>query len=197
VKKLAVVAALVLSLAPVPLQAATKGVKVRDNSFKPKSIAVRVGGAVRWTRAADSFGDHNVHGERNLFFSGAPTTGKIDFRVPFSAGSFSYRCDLHAGIGMTGFVRVPPTVAAAPTGLNFTVRWANGITRTGGKYDIAYKIGTGKWRTWKKNTTAKWSVFGKKHKPVTVVNGKKYSFRARSQNKKGASHWSPVRSFRP
>jgi plastocyanin len=194
VKKLALVVALVLSLAPVPLQAATKGVKVRDSFFNPKTVAVRVGDFVRWTSATDSSEVHNVHGEKNLFLSGSPKTD-IDFKKRFSAGSFSYRCDVH--ISMTGFVRVPPTVAGAPTGLNFTVRWATALTRTGGKYDVAYKIGTGKWRTWKTNTIEKWSVFGKKHKPVTVVNGKKYSFRARSQNKKGASHWSPLRSFRP
>ena len=158
---------------------------------------MRVGDSVRWTRAADSFGAHNIHGKENLFLSGPVTMGRIDFKVRFSAGNFYYRCDLHGGYNMEGFVRVPPTVAGAPSGLPFTVRWATGKTKTGGKYDVQFRVGTSKkWRNWKTNVTTASGVFGKSKRPVAVVNGKKYTFRARSENKKGASHWSPVRSFR-
>jgi plastocyanin len=196
-RKLAAVAVLLACLAPAPLEAATTGVKVKDNFFNPDKVRVRVGDSVRWTRAADSFGDHNIHGEKNLFYSGPTTMGQIDFKMRFSAGSFYYRCDIHGGANMEGFVRVPPSAGAAPKGLPFSVRWATTTTQTGGKYDVDYRIGSGKWRSWKRDTTAGAGVFGKKRKPVAVVHGKRYSFRARSQNKKGASRWSPVRSFRP
>ena len=195
-RRLAVALAVLVCLAPAPLGAATKGIKVKDNFFKPSNVGVRVGDSVRWTRAADSFGTHNVRGEKNLFLSGPVATGRIDFKVRFSAGNFFYRCDLHGGANMEGFVRVPPTVGGAPSGLPFTVRWATGKTKTGGRYDVQFRIGTKRWRTWKTNTTTGSGVFGKGRKPVAVVNGKKYSFRARSANKKGASHWSPLRSFR-
>lgn len=195
-RRVVVVLAVLVALAPAPLGAATKGIKVKDNFFKPSNVGVRVGDSVRWTRAADSFGTHNVHGESNLFLSGPVTTGSIDLKVRFSAGNFYFRCDLHGGANMEGFVRVPPTVAGTPIGLPFTVRWATGKTKTGGKYDVQYRVGTKRWRTWKTNATTGSGVFGKTKKPVAVVKGKKYSFRARSKNKKGASHWSPTRSFR-
>lgn len=195
-RKLAAVLVALVCLAPAPLGAATKGIKVKDNFFKPSNMGARVGDSVRWTRAADSFGTHNVHGEKNLFLSGPLTAGPIDFKVRFSAGNFFFRCDLHAGAFMEGFVRVPPTVGGAPSGLPFTVRWATGKTKTGGKYDVQFRVGTKRWRTWRTNATTGSGVFGKGRKPVAVVNGKKYSFKARSQNKKGASHWSPPRSFR-
>ena len=121
-KRLAVVLAVLVCLAPTPLGADTKGIKVKDNLFKPSNVRLKVGDSVRWTRAADSFGTHNVRGEKNLFLSGPVTTGRIDFKVRFSAGNFFYRCDLHGGANMEGFVRVPPTVGGAPSGLPFTVR---------------------------------------------------------------------------
>ena len=195
-RRLVVVLAIFVGLAPAPLGAATKGIKVKDNLFTPSTVGVKVGDSVRWTRAADSFGTHNVHGESNLFLSGPVTTGSIDLKVRFSAGSFFYRCDLHGASNMEGFVRVPPTVAAAPSGPPFTVRWATGTTKTGGKYNVQYRVGTKRWRTWKANVTTGSGVFGKGKKPVAVANGKKYSFRARSKNKKGRSHWSPVRTLR-
>ncbi|CAN5579868.1 hypothetical protein BH20ACT21_BH20ACT21_19510 [soil metagenome] len=196
-KRLIVVLVIFVGLAPAPLGAATKGIKVKDNFFKPANVAVRVGDSVHWTRAADSFGNHNIHGERNLFLSGPVTTGSIDFKVRFSAGNFYYRCDLHGGANMDGFVRVPPSLTGAPSGLPFTVRWATGKTKTGGRYAVQYRVGSSRtWRTWKPDTITVSGVFGKSKKPVALVNGKKYSFRARSKNKKGPSRWSPPRTFR-
>lgn len=194
-RKIAVVLATLVCFSPGPLGAATKGVKVTDNSYKPSAVGLRVGDSVRWTAAADSFNTHNVRAERQLFYSG-PLQANIDFQTRFSAGAFRYYCELHVASGMRGIVKVPVTVSAAPQGLPFTVRWAGGKTKTGGKYDIQFRIGTKWWRTWKTNATTGSGVFGKGRKPVAVVNGKKYSFRGRSQNKKGASRWSPPRSFR-
>jgi hypothetical protein len=157
---------------------------------------VRGGDSVRWTAAAGSFEAHNVREVSKLFYSG-PVENNIDFKVRFSAGTFRYFCELHVSAGMRGAVNVPVTVSSAPRGLPFTVRWATGKSRTGGKYDVQFRVGSArKWRTWKTNVTTGSGVFGKGRKPVAVVNGKKYSFRARSQNKKGASGWSPPRSFR-
>ncbi len=196
-RKLLVVLAVLVGLAPAPLGAATKGVKVKDNLFKPANVGVRVGDSVRWTASADSFDIHNVREGRKLFYSG-PLQSNIDFKTRFSAGSFRYYCELHVSTdNMRGIVNVPPTVSSAPQGLPFTVRWATAKTKTGGKYDVEFRVGTKRWRTWKKNATTGSGVFGKRKKPVAVVNGKKYSFRARSQNKNGASGWSPARSFRP
>src|SRR5680860_278382 len=192
--KLLVVLAVLVGLAPAPLGAATKGVKVADNSFNPKNVGVRVGDSVRWTAAAASLDNHNVREDRKLFYSGA-VQANIDFQTRFSAGTFRYYCELHVSTdGMRGIVNVPATVSSAPQGLPFTVRWATGKTKTGGRYDVQFRVGTKRWRTWKTNATTGSGVFGKGKKPVAVVNGKKYSFRARSKNKQGPSLWSPVRS---
>lgn len=190
------VLAVLVGLAPAPLGAATKGVKVADNSFNPKNVGVRVGDSVRWTAAAASLDNHNVREDRKLFYSGA-VQANIDFQTRFSAGTFRYYCELHVSTdGMRGIVNVPATVSSAPQGLPFTVRWATGKTKTGGRYDVQFRVGTKRWRTWKTNTITGSGVFGKGRKPVAVVNGKKYSLRARSQNRKGASGWSPPRTFR-
>ena len=190
------VLAVLVCLAPAPLAAATKGVKVADSDFKPRTVAVRVGDSVRWTAPGNLINAHNVREVSKLFYSGPPEYD-IDFKARLSAGTFRYYCELHVSTDrMRGVVNVPPTVGGAPTGLPFTVRWATGKTKTGGKYDVQFRIGNKRWRTWRTNATTGAGVFGKGRKPVAVVNGKKYSFRARSANKKGASHWSPLRSFR-
>ena len=195
-RKFAVVLAVLVCLAPAPLGAATKGVKVADNFFNRKNVGVRVGDSVRWTAAATSFENHNVREDRKLFYSGV-VQANIDFQTRFSAGTFRYYCELHVSTdGMRGIVNVPVTLSSAPQGLPFTVRWATGKSKTGGKYDVEFRVGTKRWRTWKTNAITGSGVFGKGKKPVAVVNGKKYSFRARSQSKKGASRWSPTRSFR-
>ena len=194
-RRLAVVLAALLCLAPVPLAAATKGVKVADGRFKPGNVDVRVGDSVRWTATAGSFDTHNVREASKLFYSG-PVENNIDFKARFSSGTFRYYCEVHVASGMRGVVNVPAIVTGAPRGLPFTVRWATARSKTGGKYDVQFRVGTKRWRTWKTNATTGSGVFGKSRKPVAVVNGKKYSFRARSQNKKGASRWSPPRSFR-
>ena len=195
-RKFAVVLAVLVCLAPAPLGAATKGVKVADNFFNRKNVGVRVGDSVRWTAAATSFENHNVREDRKLFYSGV-VQANIDFQTRFSAGTFRYYCELHVSTdGMRGIVNVPVTLSLAPQGLPFTVRWATGKSKTGGKYDVEFRVGTKRWRTWKTNAITGSGVFGKGKKPVAVVNGKKYSFRARSQSKKGASRWSPTRSFR-
>jgi plastocyanin len=196
-RRLAVVLAVLVCLAPAPLAAATKGVKVADSFFKPGNVAVRVGDSVRWTAPGALINPHNVREMNKLFYSGA-VQYNIDFKKRFSAGSFRYFCELHVSTdGMRGVVNVPVTVSSAPQGLPFTVRWATGKSRTGGKYDVQFRVGTAKrWRNWKANVTSGSGVFGKGRKPAVVVNGKKYSFRARSQNKKGSSGWSQPRTFR-
>jgi hypothetical protein len=109
---------------------------------------------------------------------------------------FRYKCDVH-GLIMGGVVNVPVAIGRAPAGLNFGVRWANGRTNTGTRFDVQFRVGSGKWRAWRTNTKTSAGVFGRGGRPVKVANGRRYSFRARSQKKKSESDWSPVKSFRP
>jgi plastocyanin len=196
----AVIALMALTLlAPGSVGAATRDVLIEDNFFSPRNVSIAVGGLVRWTRSGGAFGTHNVRERhrRPIFYSGSPTTNpNFSFRRRFSAGEFRYRCDIHTTI-MRGSVRVPVAIGRAPAGLNFSVRWANGRTNTGNRFDVQYRVGRGKWRGWRTNTRSLSGVFGKGGRPVRVVNGKRYSIRARSQKKRSESRWSPVKSFRP
>ncbi len=76
-KATVVLPVLMLCLVASPLTAAPTRVQIEDNDFRPHIVGVSVGDAVRWTRASDSFGTHNVLGERKLIYSGPPTDGNI------------------------------------------------------------------------------------------------------------------------
>jgi plastocyanin len=192
--RFAIVVATVFTLV-APVGAAPIEVAVDDNLFTPSAVSVAVGGTVHWSRAAGSNGPHNVHQDAGLFRSGNPTTGTINYTVKFSVGTYRYDCEVH-GPSMAGFVRVPVKIMAAPNGLPFTIIWASRGTITGSKFDVQYRIGSGAWRAWK-STTARSAVFGASDRPVHVVKGKKYSFRARSIQASAMSMWSPIRSFVP
>ncbi len=192
-------------LAPAPLsagapEAGVTEVSVRDNRFSPSKVTVGVGSRVHWARQPGSANEHNVRQGKRLFISGPPTFGDIDFTAVFSAGRFPYFCEVHRFVGMTGVVRVPVTIAAAPAGRPFSVRWATRASTTGAVYDVQYRIEDGPWRTWRADTGARKGVFGKNGRPVPAKKGTTYSFRARSQKSASSpskvSRWSPPRSFR-
>ena len=187
----AAVAAGLLGAAPVG--AATKNVDVNDDrSFSPQSISSAVGGSIHWT--ASGIDDHSVTQDNALFDTGAAAPN-VNFTAKFSAGTFPYHCRKHGDQGMRGTVRVAPQVLSAPAGLAFTVRWAAAGTQTGSSFDVKYRVGSGAWKTWRNNTSAKSMVFGKGG-PVAVARGKSYSFQVRSGSGAGESLFSPITSFR-
>jgi plastocyanin len=198
---LAVVLVSLAVLVPGPASGGTAEVAIHDHYYSPASKRVSVGDSVHWFRAGDSNGFHNVREDGRLFWSGPSTGGPIDYRVVFSAGTFHYYCSTHGYPlevdleGMEGFVRVPVSISSLPDGLPFMVRWATAASATGTAYDVQFRVGSGKWRTWKKDVTNKKRVFGGDAKPVRVRDGVRYSFRARSQDGPNASGWSPVASL--
>jgi plastocyanin len=185
-------------LLPVPAGAGQVNVEVHDSFFMPDELGNRVGHTVRWFSDGTTL-THNVREDGQLFRSGAPTTAPIDYPVVFSAGTFHYYCEVHGSEvgGMAGFVRIPARIRRAPDGLPFTVRWATQTSETGSVYDVQFKVGSGDWRRWKRDTTALSGVFGRNGNPVRVRDGVRYSFRARSQEGAAVSRWSPVRRFTP
>ena len=198
------VAAILLTAAPGAVRAGGAiEVEVNDPLFDPRVVNPSVGQAVHWSRGATSGAEHNVRQDEELFRSGNPTRGPIDYTRKFSAGSYHYYCEIHgsqaggtAG-GMSGYVRVKPKVVAEPTGRAFTVRWATEQTNTGSAFDVQYRVGDRSWLTWKSNTTTFGGIFGSNSSPVTVRSGTRYSFRARSQKEFSTSDWSPRKSFTP
>lgn len=193
-KVIAVAIAGVVVFGPAPGRAASKEVSVRDNFFGPAAVQAGVGQSVHWATAEDSTAFHNVRESGRLFRSGNPTD-EVDFSVAFSAGTFRYFCEVHVSFGMSAAVRVPVRLSAAPDGRAFTVRWATSASDTGSSYDVQYRAGSDKWKTWKSDTDAGKAVFGKGDRPIRLLNGRTYSFRARSLQSDEHSRWSPVRSF--
>lgn len=195
-RNVAIAAVALATVLPSLALAGTTDVAVKDNSFSPDAVRVRVGGSVHWTDSNTS-ATHNVREDARIFNSGLPA-GDVDYKVSFSAGTFHYYCENHGSksSGMDGVVKVPVTVTEAPIGTAFTVQWATSATKTGSKFDVQYQVGSGAWKDWKKNATAFKSIFGAKNDPVAALEGKTYSFRARSQKGDNASRWSPVRSFK-
>lgn len=179
----------------VPAWAATAEVTVIDNEFRSNKVTVSVGDSVKWSRAGSSSGAHNISQANGIFRSGGVTSGSLNYARTFSAGTFNYFCEIHRYDGMKGVVNVPVSIDAAPSGLAFGVRWATGSTNTGTKFDVEYRVGSGSWKAWKKNTSAAHAVFGGARQP-SVTAGKTYGFRVRSQKGDGQSEWSPVKTFR-
>jgi plastocyanin len=189
-------------LVPVaPANGGTAEVAIHDNYYSPAARRIVVGDSVHWFRAGDSNGFHNIREDGRLFWSGRSTGGPIDYRVVFSAGTFHYYCSTHGyplevdDEGMEGLVRVPVSIYRPPSGLAFTVRWATDAAETGNAYDVQFRVGSSKWRTWKRDVTNNKGVFGRDAKPVRVRDGVRYSFRARSQDGPNLSGWSPVASL--
>jgi len=80
----------------------TKAVTIRDMSFQPAEIEVRVGDAVTWTNRDDR--DHTVVAADGLFNSNNLSSGAtFTFRFD-KPGTFAYACSYHPR--MRGRVRV-------------------------------------------------------------------------------------------
>lgn len=85
----------------------TEVVDVLDNEFDDDSVTINVGDSVQFSKMTSGF--HDV-----TFTSGGfganpegSTTSTFTWTVEFnSAGTFTYVCTIHAGIGMTGTVTV-------------------------------------------------------------------------------------------
>lgn len=179
------------------VSAATTEVEATDaKTFNPSSVTSAVGGSVHWLGTPGSAEEHSVRQDAGLFDSGTPAAG-LDFSRTFSAGTFAYHCEKHADQGMTGQVKVAPQVLRGPRGLPFTVKWATAASNTGSRYDVQYRIGAGRWKTWLGNTGLRSKVFGAKSSPVRVRRGKTYAFRVVSRTSSTVkSGLSPVKSFR-
>jgi hypothetical protein len=94
-------------------------------SFVPSQLTIAVGDTVRWVNVS---GSHDVESDEPLFKSPPPPVSTYQFTFT-QAGRFTYRCNPHAFIGMTGVITVeeaaanqPPTVSiSAPAeGASFT-----------------------------------------------------------------------------
>lgn len=145
---------------------------------------------------------HNVVQDDGLFTSGPTIEDREDYLVEASAGTYEYYCVAHADPhsndpdGMDGRIAVEPTLFENPPPPEGTFRpaWATDITETGDRFDVRFKVGDGKWRMWKDETSKFKALFGRNGSPAEVKPGKQYRLQARSQkgsNTSKRSRWSP------
>jgi hypothetical protein len=169
-------------------------------AFTPDDINTDLPDArVRWQRGVDGDAEHGIRQTAGLF-NLASTSGPIDYQRFFSAGTFRYYCPVHGspGRGMDGVVRIAPDFDSEPEDVSaFTVRWAQEESReTGARFDVRFRRqGADRWTTWKNDTLAFEDEFGVDNRPVRVVKGRVYEFKARSEKRKNPrkrSGWSPV-----
>lgn len=199
--RLLISAALVgVLLAPMDVGAVTKQVGVRDRFFDPDQVTVGVGDVVNWHNPGTQDA-HNIRQDWMLFYSGDTITVG-DFKVTFSSGTFHYFCEIHGGrhSGMDGRISVPVEASQGAAGPAFSVSWATRKSRSGSRFDVQYRVGSGQWLDWYENTPKFKGAFGDGGSPEVAVPGTRYRFRARSQkgtNNKAVSGWSPVASFTP
>ena len=191
----AALGAVLTGLLATSVSAATIDVEATEaKTFSPSGVATTAGNSVHWFGTPGGTEEHSVRQNAGIFDSGNPQTG-LNFSRNFSAGTFPYHCEKHVGQGMVGRITVKPQVLTAPTGLPFTVKWASTASNTGNTFDVQYRIGSGTWRNWFSDTSARSAVFGNRSRPVRLARGKTYSFRVWSQAGAARSDMSPVKSF--
>jgi plastocyanin len=86
-------------------------VTVRSNFFDPATLNVPVNSTVTWTWNSGGV-EHNVTFQSGTN-SATQATGSFARAFP-TAGTFTYVCTIHAGLGMTGVVNV--TASTGGTG---------------------------------------------------------------------------------
>jgi plastocyanin len=174
-------------------------VQVRDNEFDPAVVPSTTnpflaGESLAWQWESGVVNYHDVRQLRGLFRSSLSNSPGTTFLRTFSSGTFPYECSIH-GPAMSGIVKVRVWQGLAPSGLPL-LRWAFSDTNTGKAFDVQFRIGEGRWRVWKKDTTRRYGVFGRNDKPVRYNPDREYWFRARSQKRanlpRAVSKWSPA-----
>ena len=121
--KLFLLSTVFATLITFSLSATVHNVGVSSNQFSPSTLNITAGDTVMWT---NNGGFHNVNGNTSTpanaanpmsFGNGSASSSSWTYMFKFTmAGTYSYQCDPHAGLGMTGTVIVAP---APPSGLPF------------------------------------------------------------------------------
>jgi plastocyanin len=71
-------------------------VRIVDNAFRPRSLAIARGTVVRWVNRGSR--SHTTTSNRNLWDSGTLAPGDTFRRRFRRAGTFRYHCEIHSGM---------------------------------------------------------------------------------------------------
>jgi plastocyanin len=77
-------------------------VRIIDNAFRPRNLAIVRGTVVRWVNRGDR--SHTTTSNRDVWDSGTLSPGDTFRRRFRRAGTFRYHCTIHTG--MTGTITV-------------------------------------------------------------------------------------------
>lgn len=91
-----------LAVSALPAFAATTTIDAADNEFRPKSATVSVGDTVTWKNTGQA--PHEV--TSSAFKSGNLDAGESYSWTATKAGTYSYVCQYHESVGMTGTLTV-------------------------------------------------------------------------------------------
>jgi plastocyanin len=112
---LVVVPLVLIAAAPAAIAADQSVTATPSNRFSPETVTVTQGESVTWTNAG---GYHNVHFDDESFLQ-PPIVDQSAWTVSRTfgePGSFTYYCDAHSFVGMTGAVNVvAPDPGADPS----------------------------------------------------------------------------------
>jgi len=92
-------------------------VSVSSYKYDPKELTITAGDTVIWKNLG---GNHNVDGKQSAYatnpesFGNSLGTGWTYKFVFNTAGTYNYKCDPHAGLGMVGTITVNPAQAVGP-----------------------------------------------------------------------------------
>ncbi len=160
-------AGIAVALTASAAAAATTGVSIQNFAFKPASVTVSQGSAVKWTNldGAAHTTTSKLSGSLGWNSGGLGHNGTFSKTLP-AAGTYSYVCTFH--FGMAGTVKVPLLVdrTSGTTATTFTFTLASAAAPSGYSYVLQVKNpGTSKYVTYK-TTTARTATF-KAAKPGT------------------------------
>ena len=198
-------AAAIVSLLALPggaLGGGTTDIAVEDNVFLPPD-ATNLAFHFAWDPDGDQQTNHrhNIRQDDGFFDSGHPKkSGQFNVLLP-SAGKFHYYCEVHGSKsgGMDGVIRKYVYRNTAPVPNQSQLIWwgsEDGPARY--RHDVQFRVGDGRWRTWKTDTKAVKGNFGAHNEPVDGKPGKIYAVRARTQkgqDESKRSGWSPAFTF--
>jgi plastocyanin len=187
--------ALVAALAVRQSDAAvTRNVSMIDNQFVQPSITVNLGDTVLWKNNGSFPHTSTGAAPLNLWDSGQKNAGATFARVFGVAGTFPYICSFHAGLGMTGNVkvRIGTSATSGPAGTQFKLTVATKLAASPFVYDVQIKRPGGVFTAFRTGITGKFVVYNSTGKAAGT-----YQFRARLRNvNTGAtSGWSPARAI--
>jgi plastocyanin len=201
----AVPLALVAVLAiPASALAATTNITMTNFVFTPSSTKIALGGTAHWenqttstshTSTSDTTNPDNSAGA-HWWTSGTVVAGGTFDWVFTAAGTFTYHCIFHQGLGMIGTVTVADKISptSGVVGTKFAIKIATVTAPAGFTYDVQIKApGAPSFVNFKTGVTATKVTFNS-----TGMATGTYQFRSRLTTTiapPGSSEWSPAKSL--